>query len=221
MYEIINNYDLFIFDLDDTLIKSEKYHYNSWLSVLKEEIGENFYIDFNTFVSKFHSNEKDSIKNYLIEELKIENYEDLIKNKNKFYLELVKKEKKNLQLIPGASKFLENIINNKKKFVIVSNSFKGNVDFFSEMFPILNNSSKNYYREMLKNKKPHPECYIKVCEDFPNMRMVGFEDSITGVHAMNQVECIDTIFINDSNYFYYDYILKNYKLKSVISNYLN
>ena len=116
---------------------------------------------------------------------------------------------------------LENIVNSNKKFVIVSNSLKTNIDFFSKLFPILNKSSKNYYREILINRKPHPECYFKVVDDFPNNRIVGFEDSITGIHAMSQVLNIDTIFINNSDYYYYAYIINNYKLKMTIENYYN
>ena len=52
---LIEKYDLFIFDLDDTLVKTEKYHYEAWLKTLKEIVGKDFYIDYNFFCSKFHS----------------------------------------------------------------------------------------------------------------------------------------------------------------------
>jgi len=29
--QYINDYDIFVFDLDDTLVKSEKYHYKAWI----------------------------------------------------------------------------------------------------------------------------------------------------------------------------------------------
>jgi beta-phosphoglucomutase-like phosphatase (HAD superfamily) len=122
-------------------------------------------------------------------------------------------------MIDGIENFLHEIIKSNKKFVIVSNSLKSNIDFFSELFPVLKKSSKNYYRELFKNKKPNPECYLKVVEDFPNCRMVGFEDSITGIHAMMQVQNIDTFFINHLEYYYYNYIIENYKLKMVIKDY--
>jgi beta-phosphoglucomutase-like phosphatase (HAD superfamily) len=78
---LIDNYDLFIFDLDDTLIKTENYHYIAWLTVLKEVKNENFYIDFNTFCSKFHSNKENNIKTYLLDELNITNYDKIIEKK--------------------------------------------------------------------------------------------------------------------------------------------
>jgi len=215
----VNKYDLFIFDLDDTLVKTEKFHYNAWLYTLKEVLSDDFYIDYNYFISKFHSNKIDNIKSYLTNELLIENYEDVIKKKNTYYLEFINCEKNNILLIEGAVELLETIINSNKKFVIVSNSLKSNIDYFSEIFPILKKSSKNYYRELFTNKKPDPECYLKVVSDFKNYRMVGFEDSITGIHAMAQIKNIDTFFINKSNYYYYSYIIENYKLSKTLDNY--
>jgi len=46
MNNIINNYDLFIFDLDDTLVKTEKYHYEAWLYVLRRNIDTSFFFQF-------------------------------------------------------------------------------------------------------------------------------------------------------------------------------
>jgi beta-phosphoglucomutase-like phosphatase (HAD superfamily) len=109
-----------------------------------------------------------------------------------------------------ADQFLKLIIKNNKKFVIVSNSIKKNIDILIEFFPILSYSSKIYCSEMFKKKKPHPECYLKVVKDFPNFKMVGFEDSLTGIEALTKVKQIKPIFINTSKYYYYDHIINNY-----------
>jgi beta-phosphoglucomutase-like phosphatase (HAD superfamily) len=220
MDDIINNYDLFIFDLDDTLVKTETYHYKAWMNILKHELGDEFYIDCDTFIAKFHSSKNNSINDYL-NELNINDIVGIIDKKKKEYLKLIYDEQSNIKLIDGLSDLIEAILHANKKFVIVSNSPKDNIDFFSELFPILKNSSKNYYREMLINRKPHPECYLKVITDFPNYRYIGFEDSITGIHAMTQVKEIDAVFINHSSYHYYDFIVKNYHLKMAIENYIS
>jgi len=220
MYNIINNYDLFIFDLDDTLVKTEKLHYRCWKDVLQNKLGKSFDIDYSYFCSKFHSNEKDSIKNYLENELNINNYMELINQKNVMYLELLEQEKENLSLIYGCEELLINIINNNKQFVIVTNSLKNSIDFFSNLFPILKLSSKNYYREMFTNKKPNPECYLKVLDDFYHVEnIIGFEDSITGIQAMTSVPKIQTVFINTPDYYHYDYIITNYKNLLLIKDY--
>jgi beta-phosphoglucomutase len=219
IHDFLTNYELFIFDLDDTLVKTEEYHYKSWLYILKHELREDFFIEFDIFCSKFHSNKPDNIQNYLSNELNIYNFEEVIKKKNEYYLKLIDFEKAHIKLIDGCEILLNKIIDNNKKFVIVSNSLKSNIDYFSELFPILKKSSKNYYREMFTCRKPNPECYLRVVSDFPNDRKIGFEDSITGIHAMTLVKEIDPIFINIPSYYYYDYIIKSYPKILVIENY--
>lgn len=216
---LINNYDLFIFDLDDTIVYTEHYHYNSWLYILKNEINQDFFITYTVFCSKFHSNIPSSIKDYLVNELNLIDYENIILKKNKYYLNLIHTEAHNICLIPGFDNFITKILQNNKQFVIVSNSLKSNIDFFVNLFPVLQNSSKNYYREMFINKKPNSECYLQVLADFPNKQLIGFEDSITGIHAINQVSKIDTVFINNDKYYYYKYIISNYNIKYVLINY--
>jgi beta-phosphoglucomutase-like phosphatase (HAD superfamily) len=221
MNNIFDNFDLFIFDLDDTIVKTEKYHYEAWLLTLKKIIDNDYYIDFNFFCSKFHSMIENSIKSYLIDELNIpeKDYEYIYNLKTTNYLKILENNKTNLVLISGLDILLNKIIESSKKFVIVTNTSKCNLDFYLEIFPILQQSSKNYYREMMMNKKPNPECYLKVCNDFPNLSKVAFEDSITGIHALSLVPSISTIFINSSDYYYYDYITKNYFLQKIIINY--
>jgi beta-phosphoglucomutase-like phosphatase (HAD superfamily) len=221
MDELINNYDLFIFDLDDTIVKTEKYHYEAWLLTLKHFLNDNsFNFSFNFYCSKFHSFECDSIQKYLINELKIKNYDESIKFKNDMYLKIINKNRSNICLVDGFEFFLNKILENNKQFVIVSNSPKIHIELFSDFFPLLKKSSKNYYREILNNKKPNPECYQIVVKEFPNKRMVGFEDSITGIHSITQVDDISLVyFINTQDYNYYKYIINNYHVKQ-INNYL-
>lgn len=210
-----DNYDLYIFDLDDTIVKTEHLHYEAWIKTLKYFINGDFHISKNFFLSKFHCIKPDTIVKYLSEELNITNYQDAINYKNELYYKLISEKKNTFQLIDGLSNYLENITKLNKEFVIVSNSLKSNIDFFSDLFPILKKSSKNYYREIIKNKKPNPECYLTVVKDFPSRRMIGFEDSITGIHAITAVPEIKTMFINTSDYYHYDYIMKNYKITNI------
>ena len=210
-----DSYDLYIFDLDDTIVKTEHLHYDAWIKTLKHFISEHFYITKNFFLSKFHCIKPDTIVKYLSEELNIPNYQDAINYKNEVYYKLINEKKHTFNLIDGLEKYLKNIINLNKEFVIVSNSLKSNIDFFSDLFPILKKSSKNYYREIMKNKKPNPECYLTVLQDFPSRRMIGFEDSITGIHAITAVPEIKTMFINTSEYYHYDYIMKNYNITNI------
>jgi beta-phosphoglucomutase len=213
---IILDHELFIFDLDDTLVKTEKLHYIAWKQVLQLEF------EFDFFISKFHSMKPNNIQNYLQNDLKIKNYNDIIQQKNKIYMQLLYDKKHEIHMIEGAESLLQKIIQKNKQFVIVSNSPKEQVNFFCELFPILQKSVKNYYREMFSKRKPDPECYLQVIRDFPEKKMIGFEDSITGIHALSGTnQKIDIVFINLPEYYYYNFIMENYLLKFVIKNYIN
>jgi beta-phosphoglucomutase-like phosphatase (HAD superfamily) len=216
---IFKKYDLFIFDLDDTLVKTEIFHYKAWLKTLRQTIDPTFDITQDMFFSIFHSMTPNNIQNYLKNDLHISDVNVVINLKNTIYFHMINEEKNDLYLLDGCEQFIEQLLLHNKKFVIVSNSLKQHIDFFSELFPILKNSSKNYYREILINKKPHPECYLKVIYDFPNMTMVGFEDSITGIHSITNAPNIFTYFINTHDYHHYDYIINNYPVTK-ITNYL-
>jgi len=207
----ILKFDLFIFDLDDTLIKTEKYHYISWLNTIQKYKNDyTFEFSYDTFSKNFHSISPNSIQNYLTE-IGIVNIDNIIIEKNKYYLNLISNEK-NIEMVEGIEKFIEFILKNNKKFVIVTNTFEKNLNFFINMFPILKKSEKNYFREMFKNKKPNPECYNMVIKDFPKEKKIAFEDSITGIHALSQTKDIKIVLVNDFNYIYYDYIIKNYDI---------
>lgn len=219
MNNVIKEYDLFIFELDDTIIKTEYYHYSAWLKVLKNRIDINFSISFEYFCEKFHSKDPDSIKKYIINNLNLENYDEIVLEKQSTYLGILHENINNLKLIDGLENFLKLILKYNKKFVIVSNSFKSSIDFCLDNFPILNKSSKNYYREMFINKKPNPECYLKVLNDFPNTKKIGFEDSITGIEALVKSELITVVFINTPKYTHYNYIINNYHNIITISDY--
>ena len=214
---IFKKYDLFIFDLDDTLVKTEKIHYNAWLKTLQQTINPTFNITPDLFFSIFHSMTPNNIQNYLKNDLYISNVNEVIHLKNTIYFDMINDEKHDIHLLDGCQQFIEQVLLHNKKFVIVSNSLKQHIDFFSELFPILKNSSKNYYREILVNRKPHPECYLKVISDFPNMSMVGFEDSITGIHSITTAPNIFTYFINTPDYHHYNYIINNYPVISINS----
>lgn len=212
VFNIINSFDLFIFDLDDTLVKTEEIHYKAWLITLQRFTNKKFYISENEFCSIFHSNTQNNIQNYLMSLLNIEKCDHIIEFKNKTYLEIINQKKNDIKMIDGCQDFLNKIIENNKEFVIVSNSLKIHIDFFIELFPILEKSSKNYYREMFQKLKPNSECYLKVLHDFPNKKIIGFEDSITGVHAMTQIPDIISYYINSDKYFHHNYILGNYNV---------
>jgi len=56
MNNIISDYDLFIFDLDDTIFMTEKLHNKAWNITLSHYLNKDFSLDFKKYCSIFHSN---------------------------------------------------------------------------------------------------------------------------------------------------------------------
>ena len=219
MDNIIDNYDLFIFDLDNTIIETEKYHYNAWLETIRNNINVNFNISFEYFCEKFHSKDPESIQKYLENQLNLNNYNDLIKEKNKIYFNLINYNNKKLNLINNIEIFIELIIKNNKKFIIVTSSLENTIKFFFELFPILTKCEKYYCREMFIDKKISNEVFNKINFDYPNEKKIGFEYNITSLHSLYQTRNIKTVFVNSESYIHYNYIIKNYSDIIIIKDY--
>ena len=234
LYNKILNYDLYIFDFDGTIIDSEYFHYYAWLNALQkyknydiekntydinEEKKENIIINFteNDYCKYFHNIEKNSGKNFLKYKYDIDNYDEIYKLKQELYINYIKTE--NILLKDGVEDFLNLIIENNKKFIIVTNTAHEFMELYKSKYKILNKAEKIYTKENFKNRKPDPECYIKVANTYKNERKIGFEDSLIGMHALYQVSDILPIFIDHEEYFYSDFIKNNYKNIGICNDY--
>jgi len=209
-------YDLFIFDFDGTLMDTEKYHCKAWNLVLSE-YKSTFHINMLYYFKYFHSLDKNLSKNFLKITYNITDFEKAYNEKQNKYKELI--DTQNIEFIPGAENFLEFILSNNKKFVIVSNTSNKFIDIYKKKYPILEKATKIYTKENFLNKKPNPECYLRVINDFKNCKMIGFEDSLVGMEALTQVNRIKPIFIYDSKYYYKDHIIEKYENIISIENF--
>ena len=56
------------------------------------------------------------------------------------------------------------------------------------------------------NRKPHPECYIKALNYFPECKNpIGFEDSYKGYLSLSKTP-ITPVFIGNKNYYFFSQI---------------
>ncbi len=177
----IDDYDLFIFDFDGTIMNTEPYHYSTYLKAIKE------------YNNEINLTQNEYFK--LVHDLDRTNFEKLFKN---FKSEVIKKKNKKAKIITNSSILSINILKN--------------------IYPLLNQFDEIYTKEDFNNKKPNPECYLKIAEIYKNTRMIGFEDSNPGVHALTCVKDIKPIHIKSPNYYYNDIIKQKYKI-DVINNY--
>ena len=219
MKNYINKYDLFIFDLNNAIVNVEEYHYKAWVKTLQEKNIEN-YFTFEYFCEIFHSNNSDSINSFL-NKLELYDYESIIKTKNKNYLMILKENKANIKLINGFEKIIKLIIDNNKKFIIISDSYNDNSEYIMSLYPILKKNYMIYYRDIF-NKKVNSEYYNDIYEQcylkFKNI--IYFTYYIIVIDSLYNKDIniiyINTLFYND---IYYNIIKDKYKNILCIKNY--
>ena len=65
MAHSLNDYDLFVFDFDGTIMDTEKFHYKAWINTLQTHIDKNIYFDYSTYIKNFHTIDVSNKKKYL------------------------------------------------------------------------------------------------------------------------------------------------------------
>ena len=130
MFEYIKNYDVFMFDLNNCIVDVAKYHYQAWLITLKSIIGNNFDMSYDYFCEKFHPKDLKSLEHYLTNTLHLNNLNDLMITKNINYMNIIRNN--NVKLINGIELFITKILEQNKKFIIMSDTFFDNVEYFTK-----------------------------------------------------------------------------------------
>jgi len=147
----------------------------------------------------------------------IQDYDKLYNMKLHIYNNLTHTEK--INYIDGVLEFINFIIHNNKKFIIVSNTSIKNINNFKKNYYFLNEAHKIYTKENFFYKKPNPECYLKIINEYPNQKCICFEDSLPPIHALYQVTQITPVYIHNHNYYYHDHILEKYPNVLISRNY--
>jgi transketolase len=142
-------------------------------------------------------------------------------DKNKIYLNLLSKEKNNIQLIDGFDNIINLILNNNKKFVIISDTFKDNIDFFIDLFPILKYADKIYYRELF-NKKLDKNLYIEIYQELyaKYKKIIYFTYYIIVIDSLINKDIELHYINNNSNDIYYSIIKNQYNKLYYFKNYI-
>ena len=215
----IIDYDLFIFDFDGTLMDTEEIHFLCWKKVLTEFLNREIDFTIEMYSNYFHSLKNNNSKNYLELMYNIDNnnYDEIYKKKQEYYIDSIKDQIPTF--INGAYHFLEWIIEKNKKFIIVSNTSDKVITIFKKKYEILNKADIIYTKECFFNKKPNPECYLRILENYKDYKKIGFEDSLIGIHALYQVNEILPVFIYNKNYYYTEKIIEEYKNIIITNNF--
>jgi len=182
----MNNYKfkilLCIFDLDGVIVDTAKYHFLAW-----RELGREFGFELTK-----KDNEKlkgvsrvESLK-LILQWAEVEKSEKeqilLAAKKNEHYVNLIQSLKPS-DIFPGVKEFINELKSNDIKCSIGSAS--KNTRLILEKLNILDLFDYIVDGNMTKNSKPHPEVFLKSCEELkinPENTVV-FEDAVKGVDA--------------------------------------
>jgi transketolase len=215
MLDLVSIYDIILIDLNNCIVDVAIYHYQAWLFTLKSLLGQNYEISYDYFCEKFHPKDFKSLENYLINVLKLDNIKDLMILKNSNYMKILKEN--NIKLIDGFEIFIQKIISKNKKFIIMSDTFYDNVEYFINLYPILNLAHKCYHRGLYNNEKFTNEIYINIVNDLitKNQNICYITYYVSAIDLF--YDKIKVIYLNNylNNDVHYKFILDNYKITCV------
>jgi HAD superfamily hydrolase (TIGR01509 family) len=183
----IDEHKIFIFDLDGTIIDSEKIHCQAYNMQLKKEISYDAYCEI------FHTDKKEAFcKKHNID----------FKKKDEDFKQLYAKHAK---FIDGFEEFFKYLLQNGKTTCIVTNSSRDRCQFVKTLHPILNNIDLWITKDDVTKPKPNPEGYIRALQELLDEtvhleEVVIFEDSLIGSESIKNIPCVSKIFINSNAY---------------------
>jgi HAD superfamily hydrolase (TIGR01509 family) len=175
----INKYknlsNVFLFDLDGTLINTDKVYFNIWQDILKSY---NIILTHEMYKKYIFGNSDLYVKNVLnlSEDLKIlSNLKD----------ELFLKQMQNINLIDGVYDFLHNIKLNGHRISIVTNCNKQIAISVLKHFSLYSIIDYIITPENCEHPKPHSEPYEFAINKYKvsNDKIIIFEDSKTGIQS--------------------------------------
>lgn len=182
----INNYDLFLFDMDGLLIDSEPIHYQAYKEMAARH-GVEITWDFPTYCGYAHR-DADSLSDALITEyprLSAFEFRELYLEKKAIYHDLVRSQV--VPLMPGVEEVLGKIFDLGKGSCIVTHSPRDHVEQILANNPILRRINHSLAREDYDQPKPNPDPYRQAIERFlpAGGRAIGFEDSLRGYRSLS------------------------------------
>ena len=195
----IDEFGLFLFDLDGLLVNTENIHYQAYIDMLKRR---GFRLDwsFLKFCEVAHFDDQ-SLKEgvYAIFDDLFDqepNWEVLRREKNIIYIDLLKSSK--IDLMKGVEKLLLELQKQNKKMVVVTNSSKEMTDMIKAKQNMLQNIKHWITREDYILPKPNPDGYLHAISLFKEKddKIIGFEDSLRGLKALVQTPA-QAVFIGD------------------------
>jgi len=210
----MEHFDLFLFDLDGTIIDSETLHYRSYKLAL-DHFKVMIKFEYKDYIKLLHcdnSQFKNFIHNYMNDSIKFYEYKEL----------MFEKLKDEIKFINGADIFLNKLLESNKEICIVTNSSSKRIELVKSKLPLLNKINNWITKNDCRQPKPSPEGYIKAIQKFniPFNKIIAFEDSLVGYRALMNIP-ITKIFIQEPSYYFYNEIKSNNKYNDYCNMVIN
>ncbi|NGX27511.1 MAG: Phosphorylated carbohydrates phosphatase [Chlamydiae bacterium] len=180
----MKQFDLFLLDLDGLLVDTEPLHFAAYQTLCKRH-GYELPWNLQEYLGIAHAS-SGGLQKAIHPHLGEESWNVLYQEKKRIYLELLHSGE--IALLPGVEAFLGELLENRVKRCVATNSCKEQVETIKDALPILKTIPVWITREDYENPKPAPDAYLKALELLadPGDRMIGFEDSLRGIQALER-----------------------------------
>ncbi len=194
----IENYQLFLFDLDGLLVNTEEIHYRAYCEMCK---GRGFTLpwSFSEYFKIAQLDAKAPERHIYAAFPKLQqqepNWQVLYAEKKSAYLRILHDEP--APLLQGVQELLLHLAKMQKKRCVVTHSAKELVTLLRKQNPILDTIPHWFTREDYSQPKPSPDGYLVAIAKLAayDDAIIGFEDSLRGMNALMGTKA-KPIFIN-------------------------
>lgn len=183
----IFNYQLFLFDFDGLLVDTERLHYQAYIEMCARR-GFHLNWNFHRYSQAAHHQPNDMRDQIYAEfpglQIQEPHWHVLYEEKKQIFLDLIANGQ--VPLMPGVADLLLALQAASINRCVVTHSALPLIHCIRQQNPLLDTIPHWITREDYTHPKPHPECYQTAIAKLakPQDRIIGFEDSPRGLHAL-------------------------------------
>ena len=170
-----------LFDLDGTLIDSERFYFDAWSLILKERFG--LTIDFSDWIDHFAGHTMAYNLATLKREFQLEVQEEFMQRA--IEERYAQADMRSIGLMPFAKEILNELRQADRRIALVTSSYRHTVDLVLGHHGLLDYFEFFVTREAVQHPKPDPEPYLLAIEKLalPKAVVAVVEDTHTGCAA--------------------------------------
>lgn len=182
----IQDYQLFLFDLDGLLVNTERMHYAAYIEVCRK-YGFELKWDFPRFCLEAHGKAMgiwDGLSREFPRLFEFGSKEKLYEEKKHIYIDLLQSYP--LEFMDGAEALVTALSESNIPRAVVTNSPKAHIEIIKKSLPLLQTIPLWITREDYIDPKPAPDGYLKAIGMLAKSgdRIIGFEDTLKGLKAL-------------------------------------